>query len=82
VIGDRGYFCGDFEGAIATRCEFRGWVVCLQIAAFKPNLFAFFELDWNKAFFCHMERGLCFVQCFLDLSESRGDIWHLGFFIG
>jgi hypothetical protein len=51
AIGDGGQFRGDFEGAVTSRCEFRGRVMGLQVTAFKPNLFVFLELDWHEAFF-------------------------------
>jgi hypothetical protein len=51
AVGDGGQFCGDFEGAITTGCEFRGQVMGLQVAAFKPHLFVFLKPDWNKTFF-------------------------------
>jgi hypothetical protein len=51
AVGDGGEFRSDFERAVSTGSEFRGRVMSLQIAAFKPNLFFFLELDWNEAFF-------------------------------
>jgi hypothetical protein len=53
----------------------------LEITAFEPYLFVFLELDWNEAFFGYAKRGLSLVPCFSDLSESRGDVRDLGFFI-
>jgi hypothetical protein len=81
AIGNGGQFGCDFEGAVSSWRKFRGWVVGFQVTAFQPNLFVFLELDWNKAFFGHAKRGFCFILCFSDLSESRGDVGDLGFFV-
>ena len=54
----------------------------LQIATFKPDLFAFIEVDWDEAFFRHAQSGLGLIACFSNLSEPGCDIGGLRLFIG
>ena len=54
----------------------------LQITPFKPDLFAFVEIDWDKAFFRHTKGRFGLITCFSNLSESSCDIGGFRLFIG